>query len=210
MIYQFISEALKHQAIATATTVAMISASAATADTSSTDYLFLLDSNQQTCQQMGQTYQQIKAFETANFYVNICQKEDKYYYLGEAKAGVINTIFLPANLIADNKTYQANNGNLSYTVKILAEEATLTIERNGVLVAVENSQSQTCFNSHTVLPVVSTSQLFPVTNESLMIFDQSYLQLNQDKDRGDVTKFYQLQLLKEFNLEAMLNAFNCY
>ena len=209
MVNQFIPKAWKHLAIATITTTVIISASAATADSSSTDYLFLIDNNQQTCQQMGQDYQQIKAFETANFYVNICQKEDKYYYLGEAKAGTINTIFLPASSIVRGKIYQANNGNLLYTVKILAQEATLTIERNGVLVAIENSQNQKCFNSPTVLPVVSASQIYPIARNSQIILDDSYLQLNQS-DNIELTSFYELNLLREFDTEAMLNALSCH
>lgn len=108
------------------------------ADTSGADYIFLLERDRH-CQQIEKAYQEVKAFETANFYVNICQKENNYYYLGEAKTGNIDTIFIPAHSLISGEMYRANNGNITYIVNILPDGAILTIERNGVQIGRESS-----------------------------------------------------------------------
>ena len=116
----------------------------ALADTSSTDYLFIVDQPWQDCRHFGEAYQEIKSFETANFYINLCQKEDQYFYAGKAKNNGLESTFIPAYATEQLNTYQADNGNISYIVEIQPTEAILRIQRNGNTVIVENSLSQNC------------------------------------------------------------------
>ncbi len=137
---RFIARVSKSKFLAIAIFAKVLSAYVVLADTSSVDYIFLLNSEQPTCQQIGDNYLEIRAFETENFYINVCRKGDQYYYLGESKQGKQNTIFLPANSLSLGEMYRAHNGNVSYIVNILPHQAILTIERNGEQVTVESSE----------------------------------------------------------------------
>ncbi|MDJ0575087.1 MAG: hypothetical protein QNJ65_07970 [Xenococcaceae cyanobacterium MO_234.B1] len=123
---------------------ATISPFPALADTSSTDYLFIVDQSWHDCKHLGAAYQEIKTFETANFYVNLCQKGAQYFYAGTAKNNSVESIFIPAYTTEQLNTYQADNGNISYIVEIKSTEAILKIQRNGNTLIVENSLSQNC------------------------------------------------------------------
>lgn len=210
MAHPYILKLLRYARIAIALLI-MIAPKVAKAETTTTDYIFLVNSDRQNCQQIGDRYQQINAFETTNFYVNICQKEDKYYYLGEAKTGAIGTIFLPAEALTPGKMYRADNGNVSYFVAISPEGAILTVERNGAPVVVE-TQIKQCLNSHAVSPVQIISQidffLSDKNSDRNILSDISYVKLNP-METIELAEFYQFQSFKEYNAETILNALNC-
>ena len=109
-----------------------------------TDYLFVVDQVWYTCQDFGEAYEEIGTFETANFYVNLCQKGDQYFYSGTAKNKSLKSNFIPAYATEQINTYQADNGNTSYIVEIKSTEATLRITRNGNIVVVETAVFQDC------------------------------------------------------------------
>lgn len=128
---------------------------------SSADYLFMVTSDWHNCQELGAEYLEVYAFETASFYVNICQKGDRYFFSSEAKPENGGSIFIPAYPVEDGRGYQANNGNTSYLVLLpfvhkigneamvkLVSEATLTIERNNRLVLLESSLTKYCQHSN--------------------------------------------------------------
>jgi hypothetical protein len=128
------------------------------------DYNFLVTSDWYNCQQLGKEYQEVYAFETPSFYINICQKDNVYFYSGEAKQSDQNSIFIPAYPLKNQPGFQAVNGNLSYLVLLPFEdqtkiksstlkpaEAILTIKRNGQLVAVESSLNKYCHQSETAI-----------------------------------------------------------
>lgn len=130
---------------------------------SDADYRFVVDSDWHNCQQISTSYQEVYAFETPNFYVNICQKDDIYFYSGEAKQSNTNSIFIPAIPLENNRGFQAQNGNVSYVVilpfpeksdlepsNLHPEEAILTIRRNDRLVAVESSLNKYCHQSEAI------------------------------------------------------------
>lgn len=128
---------------------------------SDADYSFLINSDWHSCQQISTDYQEVYAFETDSFYVNICQKNNLYFYSGEAKQKDTNSIFIPAVPLDDNRGFKAINGNVSY-VAILPfpdrgevkfskpNEAILTIKRNGRLVKVESSLNKYCHQSEAI------------------------------------------------------------
>lgn len=130
---------------------------------SDADYKFLIDSDWRSCQQISPDYQEVYAFETPSFYVNICQKDNVYFYSGEAKQSDNSSVFMTATPLEHNRGFQAKNGNVSYVVilpfpekrnlepSILdPEEAILTIKRNDRLVAVESSLNKYCHQSEAI------------------------------------------------------------
>ena len=117
------------------------------------DYSFLIDSDWHSCQQISSDYREVYAFETDSFYINICQKDNLYFYAGEAKQRSANSIFIPAVPLDNNRGFQATNGNVSYVAilplqnhsdTLKPNEAILTIKRNGKLVKVESSLNKYC------------------------------------------------------------------
>lgn len=124
----------------------------------SADYRFIIDSKP-NCQQIATTYQEVYAFETKSFYINICQKDNVYFYSGEAKQSDRNSIFLTAYPLKENRGFRAENGNVSYVVVLpfsdrsidldsdSPQEAILTIKRNGQLVSIESSLNKYCHRS---------------------------------------------------------------
>ena len=119
------------------------------------DYSFLIDPDWHSCQQISSDYQEVYAFETDSFYINICQKDNLYFYSGEAKQSNANSIFIPAVPLDNNRGFQAINGNVSYLAILpfqnhsdepdfKPKEAILTIKRNGRLVKVESSLNKYC------------------------------------------------------------------
>ena len=141
---KLILEVSRSKLLAIAILTKVLVAHSALADTSSVDYIFLLNNEQPTCQQIGKNYLEVRAFETENFYINVCRKDDQYYYLGEDKTGKRNTIFLPANSLSLGEMYRAHNGNVAYIVSILPNQAVLTIERNGEQIAIESTEMNQC------------------------------------------------------------------
>ncbi|GAB4541758.1 MAG: hypothetical protein Tsb0014_33910 [Pleurocapsa sp.] len=134
-------------ATANITTIISHPAIADTITASKTDYIFLVTPDWHNCQQIGAAYQEVYAFETPNFYVNICQNGDRFFYSGEAKQGNINSMFLPAYPLKNGRGYQADNGNISYLVlvpnptKINSQgtEKLLAVKRNGKTILVESA-----------------------------------------------------------------------
>lgn len=166
-------------------TIASHNAIADTISSSSADYTFLVTPNWHTCQQISKTYQEVYAFETANFYINICQKGDFYFYSGEAKQSNINSIFIPVHPLENGTGYQTQNGNVSYVVLVpfsnktsqqssdlSPSEAILTIKRNEQLVSVESSLDKYCHQSNTAIAFDTIEQSSYNTNQIATIPDQ--------------------------------------
>lgn len=140
------------------------------------DYLFITTSDWHNCQEIGREYREVYAFETASFYVNICQHGDRYFYSSEAKQEGVSSIFVPAYPLKNGKGYRGINGNVSYLVLLpfsqtianesltdATSEATLTVERNGRLVLLESSLTKYCQQSNYPL---AFSSLAPEQDQS--------------------------------------------
>lgn len=126
------------------------------------DYNFTIAPDWHDCQQINIAYQAVYAFETASFYVNICQKDNNYFYSGEAKQSDNSSIFIPAYPLENGTGFRAENGNVSYLVLLPLNkhddlrssdseptEAILTIKRNNQLISVESSLDKYCHQSQT-------------------------------------------------------------
>lgn len=136
---------------------------------SDADYSFIIDSDWHTCQQLNPEYQDVYAFETPSYHINICQQDQMYFYAGEAKQNdrqdssktLQNSIFMPAEPLENYRGFQAVNGNVTYLVLLPFSaptepstnhpgEAILTIRRNGQLVSVESSLEKYCDRSKAI------------------------------------------------------------
>ena len=76
----------------------------------------LIAQNSNFCQQMAEGYQEVYAFETQNFYINICRYNQKFYYYRKSKQNPNNTLFLPANNILNGNVFQAIDRGKTYIV----------------------------------------------------------------------------------------------
>ena len=162
MINQSDRTKINDVSVAGVITIAICLGAVADVQASDADYSFLIDSDWHNCQEISPDYEAVYAFETDSFYVNICQKDDAYFYSGEAKQSDRNSIFIPATPLDNHRGFQANNGNVSYVVVLpFAEddpkftdtepaEAILTIRRNERLVSVESSLNKYCHQSEAI------------------------------------------------------------
>ena len=112
--------------------------------TSEAEHSFQVSLDWYSCQQIGKQYQEVSSFETANFYINICSKGDRYFYSGQAKQDYLGSIFLPAYPLANKQSYIAHNGNISYLIAIAASENRLVIRKNGRQIASEKAVNLSC------------------------------------------------------------------
>lgn len=160
------------------------------ASASDADYSFVVSPDWHNCQQINSDYQEVYAFETASFYVNICQKDNLYFYSGEAKQSekadtqsLHNSIFIPALPLENNQGFQAENGNVSYIVVLPFSEQTnpqslsnqpaeaiLTIKRNDQLVSVESSLNKYCDQSDEI--AIDNIKLNPQSSNQLATIPQ--------------------------------------
>ena len=161
---------------------------------SDADYSFAISSDWQDCQQVGSDYQAVYAFETPSFYVNICQKEDAFFYLGEAKQGeeylngignLRSSIFIPAYPLENSNGFRAENGNVSYWIILpftqqnslnadvsKPAEAVLTIKRNNRLISIESSLNKYCHQPNSAI-VWETIELQPRHSHHLATIPQN-------------------------------------
>jgi hypothetical protein len=159
---------------------------------SDADYSFTLATDWHDCQKISTAYQAVYAFETPSFYINICQKDDSYFYLAEAKQNndpdrlttPRSSIFIPAYPLENGSVFRAENGNMSYLVVLpfgkqdklkhsvdQPSEAILTIKRNNQLVSVESSLNKYCHLSETTI-VWDTMELQPYNSNQVATVPQ--------------------------------------
>ena len=107
--------------------------------TTDPEYSFQVSQDWRNCHQIGDRYREVLAFETENFYVNICTRKGRYFYSAEAKSGNLGSIFLPAYPLANQQDYIAMNGNISYLISTSVSEKTLVIRQNGRQIIAEKA-----------------------------------------------------------------------
>lgn len=202
---------MKTTVMATAT-ITIIANSLAIADvfaSTDADYTFTLASDWHNCQRIGTSYQEVYAFETDSFYINICQKDDAYFYSGEAKQSNRSSIFIPAYPLENNRGFQAKNGNVSYLVVLpfnlqderednspgKPAEAILTIKRNDRLVSVESSLNKYCHASENSLQASEDSAIaFNILESQLQDYDK-LVKITPQQDFSTNLSFWQREQL---------------
>ena len=79
---------------------------------------FLLVRDWSTCQQLDKRYQEIYGFETQNFYINICQYDDRFIYYRQSKADRENLLMIPAEPVFGGQIFQATERRVTYFVGV--------------------------------------------------------------------------------------------
>lgn len=80
------------------------------------DSPLLLVQNPPVCQEVSSEYQQIYAFETASFYINICQLEQNYFYYRQSKSNSGDALLIPARIVFGGAVFEAVDGKTTYFV----------------------------------------------------------------------------------------------
>lgn len=71
------------------------------------------------CRELNSSYQEVYSFETENYYINVCQLEENFYYHRQSKsAGSRRNLLLPAQAILQGSVFQATVGKVVYFVGI--------------------------------------------------------------------------------------------
>lgn len=81
----------------------------------------LLAQNFNLCQQIKKEYQEVHAFETQNFYINVCRHKQRYYYHRQSKHNPNHSLLLPANTILNGNMFRAIDRGKTYIVGTSAE-----------------------------------------------------------------------------------------
>ena len=81
----------------------------------------LIAQNLSFCQQLEKGYQEVHAFETQNFYINVCRHQQKYYYHRKSKHNPNHSVLLPASSLLDGNMFQASDRGKTYIVGTNAE-----------------------------------------------------------------------------------------
>ena len=69
-----------------------------------------------TCQRVDTTYRSVYNFEIENYYIDICQGENSFYYHRQSKLDPTNTTLIPATAVFGGNVFQATNGKTIYFV----------------------------------------------------------------------------------------------
>ncbi|MDJ0593557.1 MAG: hypothetical protein QNJ72_26830 [Pleurocapsa sp. MO_226.B13] len=76
----------------------------------------LLAQKMLSCQGIEVSYQEVYSFETENYYINICQFGDDFYYYRQSKSNLENDLLIPAEVVFGGKVFQATDGKTTYFV----------------------------------------------------------------------------------------------
>lgn len=69
-----------------------------------------------SCQNINSAYREVYSFETDNYYIDICQLGDSFYYRRQSKFDDDSTLLIPALLISRNGVFQADSKGTAYFV----------------------------------------------------------------------------------------------
>ncbi len=70
----------------------------------------------ETCASIDSRYKEVYSFETEDYYIDICQLEDSFYYHRQSKSDQDETILAPAQAVLSRDVFQAKYGKTVYFV----------------------------------------------------------------------------------------------
>lgn len=70
------------------------------------------------CHNVSTAYQEVYGFETENYYINICQLDDEFFYYRQSKLDASNKLLIPAESILQGDVFQATADRTTYFVGI--------------------------------------------------------------------------------------------
>ena len=68
------------------------------------------------CEAVDPDYREVYSFETENYYINICQLDDRFYYRRQSKYEEGNTLLVPAEVVFRGSVFQAFDDDTTYFV----------------------------------------------------------------------------------------------
>ena len=68
------------------------------------------------CEAVNPEYREVYSFETENYYINICQLDDRFYYRRQAKYEAGETLLVPAEVVFKGNVFQAFDDDTTYFV----------------------------------------------------------------------------------------------
>lgn len=69
-----------------------------------------------SCRKTNPAYDDVYSFETENYYINICQIEDSFYYYRQSKSDINQNTLIPAYPVFGGKVFKAVDGKAIYFV----------------------------------------------------------------------------------------------
>lgn len=68
------------------------------------------------CEAVNPDYREVYSFETEDYYINICQLDDRFYYRRQPKYEGGNTLLVPAEVVFRGSVFQAFDNDATYFV----------------------------------------------------------------------------------------------
>ena len=68
------------------------------------------------CHQIDAAYQEVYSFEIENYYINVCQLDNNFYYHRQSKIDPTSSIFVPAKAVFRGSVFQATVDKVDYFV----------------------------------------------------------------------------------------------
>lgn len=110
------------------------------------------------CQSIGTDYQEFYNFETLNYKIGICYKNEKWFYYRQSKSNPNNSLFLPAQVVFGGDFFRAKYKKVTYFVGV---------NSNGYYSSVMYGNNQIVFE-----PELSTTPVITKNKEEVMPVDE--------------------------------------
>lgn len=68
------------------------------------------------CQEINATYEEVYNFETENYYINVCQLDNSFYYHRKSKHDENDDLLIPAQAVFGGDAFQATSSKITYFV----------------------------------------------------------------------------------------------
>lgn len=169
------------------------------------------------CQQLGSEYREVIAFETPNYYINICLRGNQYFYAAEQKNNPSDRLVLTAQRLSRAK-YQVSSADTVYAVTNYLQVPNasrggfeLVVTQNGRVVQQENSirgfdSSNVSPGSQAAPPAPGDTVLnFRTTNYAVRLYRQGgQMLMNVFDKRNKITLLQGTPVQAEQNPEGYI------
>jgi hypothetical protein len=126
------------------------------------------------CHNVNTAYQEVYGFQTENYYINICQLDDEFFYYRQSKLNASNKLLIPAESILRGDVFQATAGKTTYFVGIESDRYYSSVMSNNNEIVFEPE----------ILPTVAIALKdlpLRIERQSSLTADYSLLQEEEDK-----------------------------
>jgi hypothetical protein len=89
------------------------------------------------CHDVNTAYQEVYGFEIENYYINICQLNNEFFYYRQSKLSASNKLLIPAESILRGDVFQATAGRTTYFVGIESDRYYSSVMTNNNEIVLE-------------------------------------------------------------------------